>query len=392
MTQTPAIAARPRVLFYVQHLLGIGHLARASHIVQALAENEFDVTLVTGGMPVAGFPADGIDHIVLPPIAVGEGGFSQLVDADGHIVDDAFKANRRDRLLAAYHERKPDIVILEAFPFGRRQVRFELLPLIEAIEATTPRPFLLTSLRDILQERAKPGRDEETVALIDRHFDRVLVHGDPAFVRLEDTFPLTRSIADRIAYTGLVTGRPAAPPAERFDIVVSAGGGAVGGGLIDAALAASRQLTDLGRWCIIAGPNLPQSDFERFAAETPDHVELVRFRTDFRSLLTAARLSISQAGYNTVCDIQQAGCRSILVPFASGGETEQTARAERLQRMGLAVVLPENALSCDTMIAAIGRALDPADLPDVPVLQLDGANRTAELLRDLLNRRSTSQL
>ncbi len=392
MTQAAAAGSRPRVLFYVQHLLGIGHLARASHIVQALAENDFEVTLVTGGMPVAGFPADGIDHVALPPIAVGEGGFSQLVDADGHIVDDAFKANRRDRLLTAYHERKPHIVILEAFPFGRRQVRFELLPLIEAIEATTPRPFLLTSLRDILQERAKPGRDEETVALIDRHFDRVLVHGDPAFVRLEDTFPLTRSIADRIAYTGLVTGRPAAPPVERFDIVVSAGGGAVGAGLIDAALAASRHLTDLGRWCIIAGPNLPQSDFERFAAETPDHVELVRFRTDFRSLLTAARLSISQAGYNTVCDIQQAGCRSILVPFASGGETEQTARAERLQRMGLAVVLPENALSCDTMIAAIGRALDPADLPDVPVLQLDGANRTAELLRDLLNRRSTSQL
>jgi len=177
-----------------------------------------------------------------------------------------------------------------------------------------------------------------------------------------------------------------------YTAIVSAGGGAVGAGLIDAALAAARQMTDLGRWCIIAGPNLPQSDFERFAAETPGHVDLVRFRTDFRSLLTTARLSISQAGYNTVCDIQQAGCRSVLVPFASGGETEQTARAERLQRMGLAVVLPESTLSCDTMVTAINRALDPVDLADVPVLQLDGANRTAELLRDLLNKRSASQL
>ncbi|WP_159952503.1 glycosyltransferase [Rhizobium sp. 18065] len=392
MTQAAAMGSQPRVLFYVQHLLGIGHLARASHIVQALAENNFDVTLVTGGMPVAGFPAAGVNHVALPPIAVGDGGFSQLVDADGHLVDDAFKARRRDLLLATYREKRPDIVMLEAFPFGRRQVRFELLPLIEAIEATRPRPLLLASLRDILQERAKPGRDEETVDLIRRHFDGVLVHGDPDFIRLEDTFPLAHSITDRITYTGLVTGRPAAPPSERFDIVVSAGGGAVGAGLIQAALDASTELTDLGRWCIIAGPNLPQPDFERLAAQAPDHVQLVRFRTDFRSLLTTARLSISQAGYNTVCDLQQAGCRSVLVPFASGGETEQTARAERLERMGLAIVLAEHSLSGNTMVSAINRALDLGLLPDVPVLQLDGANRTAELLRDLLNKRPASQL
>ncbi|UJW76684.1 glycosyltransferase family protein [Rhizobium sp. SL42] len=392
MTDAAAIGSRPRVLYYVQHLLGIGHLARASHIVQALAENDFEVTLVTGGMSVAGFPAGGMDHVTLPPIAVGDGGFSQLVDADGNPVDDTFKAQRRELLLATYRDKRPDIVILEAFPFGRRQVRFELLPLIDAIEATQPRPLLLTSLRDILQERAKPGRDEETVDLVRRHFDHVLVHGDPDFVRLQDTFPLARSIADRVAYTGLVTGRPPAPPHERFDIVVSAGGGAVGAGVIEAALDASIELTDLGRWCIITGPNLPQSDFDRFSAKAPGHVQLARFRTDFRSLLTTARLSISQAGYNTVCDIQQAGCRSVLVPFASGGETEQTARAERLDRMGLAVVLPENMLCGDTMVSAIERALGQVDLPDVPVLQLDGANRTAELLRDLLNKRPTSQL
>ena len=36
----------PRVFFYVQHLLGIGHLARASRIAAALAEDGFDVTVV----------------------------------------------------------------------------------------------------------------------------------------------------------------------------------------------------------------------------------------------------------------------------------------------------------------------------------------------------------
>jgi predicted glycosyltransferase len=388
----PAAAngARPRVFFYVQHLLGIGHLARASRIARALGENGFDVTLVTGGMPVDGFPGPGIDHVALPAIAVGDGGFSALIDVDGNVVDDTFKADRRDKLLAVYHACRPDVVILEAFPFGRRQVRFELLPLIDAIEKSEPRPLLMTSLRDILQERAKPGRDEETIDLVLRHFDHVLVHGDPGFVRLEDTFPLASQIADRVLYTGLVGAAPADPPAERYDIVVSAGGGAVGAGLVEAALQASRRLGDIGRWLVIAGPNMPQADFERFAAQSAEKVELARFRTDFRSLLTTARLSVSQAGYNTVCDVLQAGCASVLVPFASGGETEQTARAQRLERLGQAVVVTESALSAETLASAISDALAAETKKNVPVLQLDGANRTAEIVRALLKQRMTS--
>jgi glycosyltransferase involved in cell wall biosynthesis len=55
-----------RVFFYVQHLLGIGHLARASRIARALAEDGFDVTMVTGGTPVSGFPGPEVRHLALP--------------------------------------------------------------------------------------------------------------------------------------------------------------------------------------------------------------------------------------------------------------------------------------------------------------------------------------
>ncbi|MGI9464855.1 MAG: glycosyl transferase, partial [Aestuariivirgaceae bacterium] len=47
------------VLFYVQHLLGVGHLARASLVCEALAARGARVTMVTGGRPVAGFPGGG---------------------------------------------------------------------------------------------------------------------------------------------------------------------------------------------------------------------------------------------------------------------------------------------------------------------------------------------
>ena len=65
----------PRVFFYVQHLLGIGHLARASRIATALVEDGFDVTVVTGGTPVAGFPDPAVKTVALPPVTSGDAGF-----------------------------------------------------------------------------------------------------------------------------------------------------------------------------------------------------------------------------------------------------------------------------------------------------------------------------
>ncbi|MEP7453765.1 glycosyltransferase [Phyllobacterium sp. SB3] len=373
----------PRVFFYVQHLLGIGHLARASHIARALVDDGFDVTMITGGSSVSGFPDPEVRQIALPPLLAGSAAFSGLVDGNSEPASESYLTNRRKLLLDAFNETKPDIVIIEAFPFGRRQMRFELLPLLEAVEKATPKPKLVTSVRDILQERTKPGRDEETVALIKSHFDHVLVHGDPGFVTLPDTFPLAKSIADKIIYTGLVTGPTPAPSTDSFDIVVSAGGGAVGYDLLQSAYRSATQSNFKGSWCLITGPNLPQSDFTDLSADAPDNVTVIRFRQDFPGLLRSARLSISQSGYNTVCDILRAQCRSILIPFTAGGETEQSVRATRLEALGLAITLPENGLSSDRLTSAIKSAFEAAP-PPKHNLDLNGAQQTAALLRQML--------
>jgi predicted glycosyltransferase len=373
----------PKVLFYVQHLLGIGHLARASRVASALAEDGFAVTMVTGGTPVRGFPGPGVDHVKLPAISSESEAFSGLVDEMGQPVDETFKARRRDLLLETLHQTQPDIVVLEAFPFGRRQVRFELLPLLDAIETMTPRPKLVTSIRDLLQERVKSGRNEETVDLLNRHFDLVMVHGDPAFARLEDTFELAARIKPRVGYTGLVSAPPPPPPHENFRVLISAGGGAAGAGLVSAAIEAARFMPDAQGWALITGPNLPQADFDTAAGSAPEGLKLFRFREDFPSLLAGSELSVSQAGYNTVCDVLRAGCRSLLVPFSAGGETEQTARAIRLEQMGLAIAVPEQGLTGAMLAEAIGQAL-ARPRPPRATLDLDGARGSAKLLRTLL--------
>lgn len=373
----------PSALFYVQHLLGIGHLARASRIARAMVDAGLRVTLVTGGMPVPGFPAAGIPHVGLPPVAVADGAFKGLVDRTGAAVDQAFLDARRDLLLQTFRDLRPDIVMVEAFPFGRKQVRFELLPLIDAIGATSPRPKLVSSIRDILQLRGRPDRDAETAELVRNHFDRVLVHGDPTFARLEETFPFTDRIADKVSYTGLVCGPKPVPSAERYQVLVSAGGGAVGAEMLRSTLAAATLLPDIPDWLVITGPNLKQDAFDRFAASAPPNVRLERFRTDFGSLLASAGLSVSQAGYNTVGDILQAGCRSLLVPYTTLGETEQADRAARLEKLGRAQVIGEGQLDPAQLAAAIRRAR-AMDLPEAFLnVETDGAAKTVEILRGL---------
>ncbi|TIW88540.1 MAG: glycosyl transferase, partial [Mesorhizobium sp.] len=350
----------------VQHLLGIGHLARSSRIAAALVDDGFDVTVVTGGAPIAGFPGPGVKTVTLPPVTSGDEGFSGLVDLQGRPIDDDFKKRRSETLLQAYWDCRPDIVIVEAFPFGRRQMRFELMPLIEAIEATSPRPLLATSVRDILQER---------------------VHGDPAFATIDKTFPLARAIRAEVTYTGLVAAPPSPAATERFDILVSVGGGAAGRGLVSSTIAAARNANNGWKWCLITGPNLPKDEFDAIARDVTPGLSIFRFREDFASLLTGARLSVSQAGYNTVCDVLRAGCRSLLVPFAAGGETEQTVRALMLEELGLATVLMEKDLTPEGLAQAIEQAL-VAPRPSAHRLDLEGARHSAQILRERHRTRS----
>ncbi len=363
-----------RVFIYVQHLLGIGHLVRSNRIAEALRDAGFAVTMAIGGAPVKGFPGPGLNIVSLPPVKAGAEGFSSLVDGAGNPIDDTFKAARRDLLVNAFRAAKPDILIVESFPFGRRAMRFDLLPLLEAARAMPNRPLIATSVRDILQATSKPGRAEETVQTIETYFDLVLVHGDPSFAALGETFPLASTITKEIFHTGLVAGPLPPVPQDHYDIVVSAGGGAAGFALMRAAAQMIRQFNGSHRCCLITGPNLGQ-------AETFKGMDVFTFRPDFPSLLRGARLSISQAGYNTICDILRVGCRSLLIPFAAGGETEQTERAMKLKKLGLADVLLEADINAATLAAVVERLL-AAPPPPINTLNLDGAERTARFLKD----------
>jgi predicted glycosyltransferase len=390
----------PRVFFYVQHLLGVGHLHRAAILARALAEDGFDVLLVSGGAPV---PLDlaGVRLHQLPAVRARDEGLRDLVRLDGTSLDGAFREARAGELVSLLRAEAPDILITEQFPFGRTQLRFELVPLLEVARELTPRPLIVSSVRDVVRRSASPQRVVETVEAF-AGFDLVMIHADPTVVDFGASFAGWDSIAPRAIYTGYVAP-PETPQTEgpggkskrgkdevgrgevgKGEVIVSVGGGAVGAPLLKAAIAA-RPLSVLAdrRWRLLAGTNLPEAERAALAPGIgpDDGIIIEPARADFTTLLENATLSISQAGYNTVIETLRFADRAVLVPFSTARETEQGDRAQLLADRGLVTTVPGAALSADTLATAIARAMAGPSIRSFPPCDASGAKTTVSLLR-----------
>jgi predicted glycosyltransferase len=372
------------VLFWVQHLLGTGHLRRAATLARAMAARGLRVVIASGGAPAPWLVGDGIELVQLPPVRASDLAFTSLLDEHDRPIDDAFRARRRDRLLALFADLRPRVLITEMFPFGRRTFRFELSPLLEAADAARPRPWRLCSVRDVLVRKSDPASYAWMLEQARAHFDRILVHTDPQLVPFALTFPYARALGERLVETGYVV-EPAPPrTAEgRGEVLVSAGGGRVGAALLEAALAA-RPMSSLRGcpWRLIAGGNVADRAVAGLRARIPPDVLLEHRRADFTGLLANSLLSVSQAGYNTVLEGLRFQKPMVLVPFETTTETEQRTRAERLEYLGLAAVVWESELTPRRLAGAIDRAWR-ARTAGRPALALDGAARTADLVAGL---------
>ena len=274
---------------------------------------------------------------------------------------------REERILSTFRAVRPDAVLVELFPFGRAKFARELVPLLEAARATGA--LTACSLRDILVSRRTNQRahDERAARLAEAHLDAVLVHADPRFARLEETF--SRPLAVPVHYTGFVVREPV-PRRPRGDhVLVSAGGGLVGEPLLRAAAELDAPVR------IVGGPLLPDDAWARL--EERPGLELRRTVPDLGAELAGARASISQAGYNTTLEVVASGVPALLVPYATPEEDEQTpprapARAPR-GRAGATV---------ERLADALPGLLEFTPRP--ATVDLGGARRTAELVSTLL--------
>lgn len=376
---------RPTVMLYVQNLLGIGHLRRAAAVARALADHGAEVAFVSGGMPVPHLPLGGARMVQLPPIRTEDGNFKVLLDDTDTPIDDAFRDARRDRLLALFDDLRPAALITELFPFGRRQMRFELIPLLERARQAEWRPAVFSSMRDILVTKPRRDRNLEIVDTLNAYYDAALIHSDPELIRLERTFPMAADIQVALHYTGYVVNAddivvPEADPAADGPVLVSAGGGAVGERFMPAVAAMIPDLPMADRrWHLVTGHHMPATAIGAIRAAVPAGTTIERSVPNLPELMAGAALSISQAGYNTLLELLAARTRAVVVPYEGGVETEQRLRADLLADAGALEVVPENGLDADTLGAAMDRAR-ARSRDAVPAVDLDGAAKTARIV------------
>ncbi len=378
-----------KIIYYCQHVLGIGHFFRSLEICKAFAGQE--VILVTGGSLVPVPLPSHVREIHLPELMMNEE-FSLLYSPEGGKSVAQVMQERQQLLFGLFETEAPDLFIVELYPFGRKAFRFEIDPILEGIRCGgLPKSRVICSLRDILVEKKNPlVYEARVIDMLNRYFDALMIHADPRVLKLDETFSRLKDITVPIAYTGFVTPKPA-PDAgaklrqqlgiDREDILIvaSAGGGTVGNRLLEAVVEAFgfMNIDRPTHLHVFTGPFLSEEAYERLQRMPDRRVRIFRFTSDFLSYLAGADLSVSMAGYNTCMNIAAAQVPALVWPFPQN--REQGLRASRLSQLGILRVLTDEELYPRRLSAIMEKsiALRSRSLVDI---DLNGAENTVKWL------------
>ncbi|MEM9087695.1 MAG: glycosyltransferase [Cyanobacteria bacterium P01_F01_bin.53] len=383
-----------KLMFYCQHILGMGHLIRSMEIVRGLRAN-FEVCFVNGGEIIKGFqPPEGVRIINLPAIKT-DTEFRELQPVDPHLSLETTKEIRQHQLLAILENFQPDVLMIELFPFGRRRFSFELIPLIEAAKAGGVK--IVSSLRDIVVTKSDQARHEaKIVRLINEHFDQLLIHGDPKLHPLEESFSRVTDLNCDVRYTGYVVQRLENNRMTIVDqialakidpmIVVSVGGGRFGHDLLACVVATAEILERKipHQIQMFTGPFMSGNKFWGLKAAARDRTNLHihRYTPNLLAYMEKADLSISMSGYNTTMNILTTGVKAMMLPFIGNGDQEQTMRAQRLSQLGKARRLDPADLDPRRFATAVLEHLQHS--PSQLELDFNGAGNTARFVNSLV--------
>ena len=382
-----------RIVHHAQHLTGVGNAVLPRVIADALA-CEHDVFLVDGGRFVPG-PSRAVaaNRVRLPVLQRARG--IGLVGEHGEPADEVF-ARRATVLTTTVDEVRPDVVIVDHYPFSKWELESEIVGLIDAARRTNAGVRVVASLRDIsARSRYEQMSDQEygdrVTRLLGEQFDALVVHSDPSFLRLDDSFPYSGELPVPLTYSGFVVEPvPETPdvPEEALSgtphAVLSTGG-------IESPEFLAAAVEAFGR--VAASGALGEMRLHAFAALGGDDVvpslrdagrgapvTVHPFSESFTAFLHTAALSISRAGYNTSTALLRSRVPAVVVP--STRVSDQSFRAQRFADAGLAVVVSgHHDADPDVLARAIEAAIDRPR--PMHTLDLDGARATRRIIEQV---------
>ncbi|ELS03717.1 putative glycosyl transferase [Xenococcus sp. PCC 7305] len=339
-------------MFYCQHILGMGHLIRSIEIVKGLIP-EFEICFINGGQVIDEFKFPQRIEVINIPAVKTDSEFQELMPVDPGLTMKEVEQNRKEILLNVCDHFRPDILIVELFPFGRKRFSFELIPLLE--KAKTMGTKIVSSVRDIVVTKQNQKRHEAKVCrLINKYFDMLLIHGDPSFITLDLSFSRIKDLKCPVYYTGyVVQDSPSMRESSEVWgrkqplILVSVGGGRFGHDLLESVAKTAPFLKHKipHHIQVFTGPFCPQEVFDKLQQITSqqNNINVERYTSNLLDYMRQADLSIGMSGYNTTMNILSTGVKAMMMAFQGNNDKEQETRVKKLDYLGrVKMIDPEN--------------------------------------------------
>ena len=374
----------------------MGHLFRSLELARAFSGHQ--VILIAGGREVDIELPEHVSLVRLPGLYMDEQ-FTTLMAEDANHSVEFIQHQRKVILVSLFQQHRPDVFMIELYPFGRTIFGFELQPLLDWIHMGRFGDVkVVCSLRDILVEKRKQEFYEERVInMLHTYFDLLLIHSDEHLLTLDETFSRMNDIQIPVVYTGFVAPKadPAAGRQLRQElvigsaeklVVVSAGGGRSGYSLLNCIMDAYPLMkqTDSIRIEMFAGPFREPDEFEKLAAKAVNGIRIRHYTKRFLDYLSAADLSISLAGYNTCMNLIAARVPALIYPYSK--QREQPLRVTKIDKLIPMKILRHKDIEPQRISRYIHELLLESRPADPVPVNLDGAVQTAKYLETWIGR------
>lgn len=374
------------VLIWFESQLGFGHARLVSRLAESLkASGSYKVHVIgsrVGTLPDPHF-FDGLVRLPGLSRCPNTGLYTLTPSGRDYRDDPRYQAERWRCIERTLDELRPDIVITEMWPIGRRTFNSEMLRLVDHVAGVPALPSLVCMARDVPSfSEGEPNWPLARDILRDS-YDLVIVAGDEKVIRLEDFWPELAGSGIPVEYSGYFG--PTVDTRQRTtldEVVVTAGGGSRVADeefVRDAIVGLSRSVLQHLPYTVHGGL------YRRVRITEPGSSDEIPIRwTDgFVRRLQTAQCVISQAGYGSVTETLAVGTPTVLVPRPSSeiGD-EQVYRMKRFVASGVLdaaqVVFPgpDRAFRIAQAIAATVQGAGSGATP----VRLGGAASAASML------------
>jgi len=408
---------KPKVMIWSEAVTASGHIRMTNRLSKALQNQGFDVVIATSGHAadmVRSFGDFGNAKLVELPSLKPQGSydpnnpesfFNALTPAGKKYEDDKdFQQERRDLLTKTFDNEKPDIVITEHWPIGRRKYDAEMVPFMDHVaahNAANPdhKTKVVAYMRDATGVPELGASQEHIVNLLDKYCDKIMVRGDSRIIKLDKTLGATSAkITPKICYAGypVDTVKPGFATwvdNTRDQVIVSCGGGHQP----DAAqyfleIIAARKHSRLANktWHVFVNNECSNDDFGRIqlaaARDTKGEIIVERENASFARHLANCALAVVRGGM-TVSEVASSGKPCVVVPrivypaMPEHNEQYMRAKAFSTRFSNIQLVMPECLASPEMMAQSLDRAY-ASRRDSQPKLLGNGQYNAAKMIAD----------